>query len=61
MKMNLYHHLVDFSRKAELEKEKAAKAIDRIAYQEELQQRALDSDKYSYSWFKALLELEALK
>ena len=51
---------VDFSRKAELEKEKAAKAIDRIAYQEELQQRALDSDKYSYSWFKALLELEAL-
>ncbi|MDY4784097.1 AAA domain-containing protein [Pygmaiobacter massiliensis] len=51
---------VDFSRKAELEKEKAAKAIDRIAYQEELQQRALDAEKYSYGWFKALLELEAL-
>lgn len=51
---------VNFSRKAELEKEKMAKAIDRIAYQEELQQRALDSEKYSYGWFKALLELEAL-
>ena len=51
---------VDYARKVELEKEKAAKAIDRIAYQEELQQRALDAKKYSYSWFKALLELEAL-
>lgn len=51
---------VDFSRKVELEKEKAAKAIDRIAYQEELQQRALDAPKYSYGWIKALLELEAL-
>ena len=51
---------VNFSRKAELEKEKAAKAIDRIAYQEELQQRALDAQKYSYGWFKVLLELEAL-
>lgn len=51
---------VDFSRKAELEKEKAAKAIDRIVYQEELQQRALDASKYSYGWFKALLELETL-
>lgn len=51
---------VDFNRKAELEKEKTAKAIDRIAYQEELQQRALDSCRYSYGWFNALLELEAL-
>ena len=51
---------VDFSRKAEFEKEKAAKAIDRIAYQEELQQRALDAEKYSYGWFKALLDLETL-
>ena len=51
---------VDFSRKAELEKQKAAKVIDKIAYQEELQQRALEADRYSYGWFKALLELEAL-
>lgn len=52
--------VVNFSRKAELEKVKAAKAIDKIVYQEELQQRALDSNKYSFGWFKALLELEVL-
>ena len=51
---------IDYGRKVELEKEKAAKAIDRIAYQEELQQRAMEAKKYSYGWFKALLELEAL-
>lgn len=51
---------VDFSRKAEQEKQKAARAIDKIAYQEELQQRALESERYTYGWFKALLELEAL-
>ncbi|MBR5545186.1 MAG: AAA family ATPase [Clostridia bacterium] len=52
--------LVDYSRKTELAKEKAAREIDKIAYQEELQQRALDAEKYSYGWFKALLELETL-
>ncbi|WP_186430047.1 ATP-binding protein [Clostridium sp. BSD9I1] len=51
---------VNYSRKVELEKQKAAKAIDKIAYQEELQQRALDAPRYSYGWFKALLELETL-
>lgn len=51
---------VDFGRKAELEKQKAARAIDKIAYQEELQKRALDSEKYSYGWFKAILGLETL-
>jgi len=51
---------IDFGRKAELEKEKTAKMIDKIAYQEELQQHALDAKKYSYGWFKALLELEVL-
>ena len=51
---------VDFRKKAELEKEKAANAIDRIAYQEELQQRVLDSTRYTYGWFKSLLELEML-
>lgn len=52
--------LVDYSRKTELAKEKAAREIDKIAYQEELQQKALDAEKYSYGWFKALLELETL-
>lgn len=51
---------VNYEDKVNREKEKAAQAIDKIAYQEELQQRAIDSDKYSYGWFKALLELETL-
>ncbi len=51
---------INFSNKVELEKQKAAKAIDKIAFQEELQQRALEASRYSYGWFKALLELEAL-
>ena len=50
---------VDFSRKAEIEKNKAAKAIDRIAFQEELHEKALNATKYTYGWFKALLELES--
>lgn len=51
---------VDYSRKTELAKEKAAREINRIAYLEELQQRALEAEKYTYGWFKALLELETL-
>lgn len=51
---------IDYSRKTELAKEKAAREIDRIAYLEELQQRALEAEKYTYGWFKALLELETL-
>ena len=34
---------VDFQAKVDREKEKAAKAIDRIVYEEELQQRAFDA------------------
>ena len=51
---------IDYSRKTELAKEKAAREIDKIAYLEELQQRALEAERYSYGWFKALLELETL-
>lgn len=51
---------IDYSRKTELAKEKAAREIDKIAYLEELQQRALEAERYTYGWFKALLELETL-
>lgn len=51
---------VDYKKKADLEKDKTAKAIKRLEYLEELQQNAFDAAKYSYAWFKALLELEAL-
>ncbi len=51
---------IDYSRKTELAKEKAAREIDKIAYLEELQKCALEAKKYTYGWFKALLELETL-
>lgn len=51
---------IDYSQKTELAKEKAAREIDKIAYLEELQQCALEAERYSYGWFKALLELETL-
>lgn len=51
---------VDYSKKAELAKEKAAREIEKLVHEEELQQKALDAKKYTYGWFKALLELEML-
>lgn len=51
---------VDFRRKIETEKQKAAAVIDRIAYQEELQEKALAAERYSFGWFRALLDLEIL-
>lgn len=51
---------VDYSKRIEKAKEKSAAEIDKIAYFEELQKRAIDADKYSYAWFTALLEMESI-
>lgn len=51
---------IDFTRKAERAKDRSALEIRKIEYQEELQQKAVQSSKYSFGWFKSLLELEAL-
>ncbi|MTI81239.1 MAG: DNA helicase [Firmicutes bacterium] len=51
---------VDFSRKIEQAKERSEREIREIAYLEDLTQQALNADKYSYGWFKALLEMESL-
>lgn len=51
---------VDWSKRVEKEKEKSAQKIDELAYQEELNTIVQTSEKYSYSWFKALLELEIM-
>lgn len=51
---------IDYSRKTEIAKEKAAREIDKIAYLEDLQQRAMASERYTYGWFKTLLEMETL-
>ncbi len=51
---------MDFSSKIEQAKQRSANEIAEIAHLDELTQKALNSDKYSYGWFKALLELESL-
>lgn len=51
---------VDYSKKIERAKQKSAAEIDRITYFEELQNKALSAPKYSYGWFKTLLEMESI-
>lgn len=51
---------INFSKKIEQAKQRSANEIAEIAYLDELTQRALNADKYSFGWFKALLELESL-
>lgn len=51
---------VDYSKRIEQAKQKSAAEIDKIAYIEELQKQAITMPKYSFGWFKALLEMESL-
>lgn len=51
---------INFSKKIEQAKQRSASEIAEIAYLDELTQKALKADKYSFGWFKALLELESL-
>ena len=51
---------VDYSRRIENAKRKSAKDIDRIACLEDLQTSAMEMPKYSFGWFKILLEMESL-
>lgn len=51
---------VDYSKRIEQAKQKSAAEIDKIAYIEELQKRAMTMPKYSFGWFKTLLEMETL-
>lgn len=50
---------VDYQKKIEKAKAKSNAEIDLIEQMEELQQKAMDSKRYTFGWFKALLELEA--
>ena len=52
--------VVDYSKKIERAKQKSAAEIDKIAYFEELQNRALAFDKYTFGWFTTLLEMESI-
>ncbi|MGI6336698.1 MAG: AAA domain-containing protein [Eubacteriales bacterium] len=51
---------VDYQQRIERAKQKSAAEIEKIAHFEELQNRAVTAKKYSFGWFKALLEMEAL-
>ena len=51
---------IDYSKRIEKAKQKSAAEIEKIAYFEELQAKAMKAPKYSYGWFKALLELESI-
>lgn len=52
------HASIDYSKKIERAKAKSAEELDRIEYFEHLQNAALASKRYSFSWFKYLLEME---
>lgn len=56
----LLPRVVDYKEKISRAKEKSASEIEKIAHLEELQDQALEAEKYSYGWFTALLELELL-
>ena len=51
---------VSYSLRIERAKQKSAEEIDKIAYLEELQNKAVNAPKYSYGWFTALLEMESV-
>ena len=51
---------VDYSKKIEQTKRKFEEEISKLAQVEEAQERAAQAAKYSYGWFKALLDLESM-
>lgn len=52
--------VVDYSKRIENAKQKSASEIEQIARFEDLQNKAINAKRYSYGWFKALLEMECL-
>lgn len=52
--------IVDYKKKIERAKSKRDAELDLIEKMEELQQKAMEAQHYTYNWFKTLLELEVL-
>ena len=52
--------IVDYKKKIEKAKSKRDAELDLIEKMEELQQKAMEAQHYTYNWFKTLLELEVL-
>lgn len=51
---------VDYNQRIERAIQKSASEIDKLNYLDDLQNRAVSLPKYSFGWFKALLELESI-
>ena len=51
---------IDYNKKIEQTKQRSADEIQSILQLEELSTKASECEKYSFGWFKALLELESL-
>ncbi len=51
---------IDYQKKIERAKLKRDAELDLIEKMEELQQKALNAQRYTYQWFQTLLELETL-
>ena len=51
---------IDYSAKIENQKEKQADELQELAQMQEFQDIAISTDKYSYLWFKTLLDMEIL-
>ncbi len=51
---------VDYQSKIDTEKERQAEELQELAQMQELQDIALSTEKYSYLWFKTLLDMEIL-
>lgn len=52
--------VIDYSKRIEQAKQKSVDEIDKIIHYQELQENAINAQKYSFSWFKTLLEMESL-
>lgn len=51
---------VDYNTRIERAKQRSAHEINKITYIQNLQEKALTLPKYSFGWFKALLEMESI-
>ena len=51
---------LDYSEQIEKAKEKSALEIEKIVHLEQLQRQIEESEKYSFGWFRSLMELEAI-
>lgn len=52
--------LIDYQKQIERKKEQSSEEIENIAQMQDLQETVLSTGRYSYLWFKTLLEMEIL-